>query len=67
MERGDQLVITKLNLGQIELGRKNLNQEHITFIQGRSQGGSWGARDSPLLQAFFKQAIYNRAMTISWP
>ena len=30
------------------------------YYQERSQGGSWGARDPPLLQAFFNQTTYNK-------
>ena len=39
-------------------------------VQGRSQGGSWGAREPPFDKPFLtKQPITGgeNAMTISWP
>ena len=45
-------------------------RHHYTTKQGRSQGGSWAARDPPFCKPFLPKqptAGGKNAMTISWP
>ena len=41
-------------------GVQLFSRVNVQPIQGRSQGGSWGARDPPVLQAFFNKTTYDR-------